>query len=268
MESSTKQIINNIKEQPNLWGSIIPMQLLALWAIYKLFAGTAPEWWWVALLIGYVCLMMLGISACYHRMLSHRGFEAHPMIKRVMMWFAIVAGQGSPIFWCVVHRGYHHRFTDAPGDPHSPREGFWHSYILWMFKLRKGQLSPKSCVDLMRDPDCTFAHDHYQQILWISHFIVASISIDLWLYFMILPAFITLHSFAIQTSLNHSRTYGYTNYERADDSKNVSWLFPFILGEAWHNNHHSDPKNPNFGHRRWFEFDPTYYLIKLIAKKN
>jgi stearoyl-CoA desaturase (delta-9 desaturase) len=113
-----------------------------------------------------------------------------------------------------------------------------------------------------------FAHNHYQKILWISHLLVALISVDLWMYTMLLPAFITLHSFAIQTSLNHSKDYGYVNYERDEDSKNVVWLFPLILGEAWHNNHHGDAKNPNYGHRRWFELDPTYYLIKLISKKH
>lgn len=265
--SSFKTILKNTVQQPNLWGSIIPMQLFGVWAIYRIALGDAPDWWWLAAIVGYVCIMMLGISACYHRLLSHRGFEVHPIIKRVMMWFAMVAGQGSPIFWCLVHRGYHHRYTDRPGDPHSPRDGFWHSYILWMFKLKNGDLNPKSCVDLLRDPDCVFAHKHYQIILWTSHIVVAAISFDFWLYAMLLPAFVTLHSFAIQTSLNHSQKYGYTNYTQENDSVNVVWLFPLILGEAWHNNHHGDAKNPNYGHRRWWEFDPTYYLIKLIQKR-
>jgi len=266
-KTNIKLILTNIKEQPNLWGSIIPMQIFAIWAIVNILSGSAPSWWWIASIVGYVCIMMLGISACYHRLLSHRGYEVHPWLKRLMLWFAAIAGQGGPIFWCVTHRGYHHRFTDKPGDPHSPKDGFWHSYILWMFKLRNGDLSPKSCVDLLRDPDCLFVHNHYQKILWISHLVVALISVDLWLYTMALPAFITLHSFALQTSLNHSQQYGYTNYSSDNDSKNVVWLFPLILGEAWHNNHHGDAKNPNYGHRHWFELDPTYYLIKLISKK-
>lgn len=266
--TSASKIFTNIKQQPNLWGGIIPMQLFAAWAIYRIFTGTAPDWWWMATIAGYVCLMMLGISGCYHRMLSHRSYQTHTAIKRVMMWFAAVAGQGSPIFWATVHRGYHHRYTDREGDPHSPKDGFWHSYMLWMFTLSNGDLSPKSCVDLMRDTDCMFVHKHYLKILWISHLCLALISVDLWLYTMLLPAWITLHGYSINTSMNHSRKYGYVNYPREDDSKNVVWLFPLILGEAWHNNHHGDPKNPNYGHRRWWELDPTYYLIKLISKKH
>lgn len=268
METSTfKSIVANTFKQPNLWGSIVPLQLFGFWAIYSIFSGSAPGWWWIATIIGYVGIMMLGVSACYHRLLSHRGFEVTRPVKLVIMWLAIISGQGSPIFWCVTHRGYHHRYTDRAGDPHSPLDGFWHSYILWMFKLKNGDLNPKSCVDLLRDPDCVFAHTHYQKILWLSHLAVALISVDLWLYTMLFPAFIALHSFAFQTSLNHSKVYGYTNYEQDNDSVNVLWLFPLILGEAWHNNHHGDAKNPNYGHRRWWELDPTYYLIKLIAKK-
>ena len=83
---------------------------------------------------------------------------------------------------------------------------------------------------------------------------------------MILPAFITIHSFSIQNNINHSKVYGYKNTDTKNNDVNVAWLFPLILGEAWHNNHHADAKNPKFG-RRWWELDPTYWLIKLIRIK-
>jgi len=264
--STFKNMLKNTFKQPNLWGGIIPMQIFGLWALYKIFTGQAPDWWWVSVIFGYVCIMMLGISACYHRLLSHRGFQVHPVVKRIMLWFAAIGGQGSPIFWSIVHRDFHHKYTDQDRDPHSPRDGFWHSYMLWMFKITEKDLGSRGCLDLMRDPDCQFVHKHYQTILWISHGLLALISIDLWLYTMLLPAFIALHSFALQTSLNHSQSYGYTNYQVDNDSKNVIWLFPLILGEAWHNNHHAQAANPNYGHRHWWELDPTYYLIKLISR--
>jgi stearoyl-CoA desaturase (delta-9 desaturase) len=78
--------------------------------------------------------------------------------------------------------------------------------------------------------------------------------------------FITLHCFLIQTCLTHIPALGYKNYPTADNSINSPWLFPIILGEAWHNNHHSDGRNPNYGGRHWWELDPTYWIIKLIRK--
>lgn len=260
-KTSITQIIKNTFHFTNLWGSIVPMQFIGMYALYSIFTDNAPAWWWVATIIGYICLKMLGVSAGYHRLFSHRGYVVNLITKRILLWFGMLAGQGSPLFWIGIHRGYHHRYADREGDAHSPRNGFWHSYILWMFK--KDHMSIRSVIDLLKDPDMIFAHKHYIKILWITNLLVALISVDLWLYLLALPAFITLHSFLIQTSVTHLPWTGYRNYNVKDDSVNVIWLFPIILGEAWHNNHHGDGRNPCYG-RKWWELDPTYWLIKLI----
>ena len=263
-KTSIIQLVKNTFRFTNLWGSIVPMQIIGLYAMYSISVGSAPVWWWIPVAVGYVCLMMLGVSAGYHRLFSHKSFAVNRPTKLLLLWFGILAGQGSPLFWIGIHRGYHHRYADREGDAHSPRDGFWHSYILWMFK--RDSMSIRSVVDLLQDPDMVFAHKHYIKILWITNLVVALISIDLWIYLLAFPAFITLHSFLIQTSVTHLHWSGYRNYNVKDDSVNVPWLFPIILGEAWHNNHHGEGRNPNFG-RRWWELDPTYWLIKLIEKR-
>ena len=239
------------------------MQVFGVLSIYNICVGSAPWWWWIATIIGYICLTMLGISAGYHRLFCHRSFTVNIVIKRLLLWLGIMAGQGSPIFWIGIHRGYHHRYADTDKDAHSPKHGFWHSYILWMFK--RDSMSIRSTVDLIRDPDMVFAHKHYIKILWATHLILALISIDLWMYLLMFPAFITLHGFLSQTSLTHISFMGYRNYNTSDNSVNSPWLFPFILGESWHNNHHGEGRNPNYG-RKWWELDPTYWIICLIKK--
>jgi stearoyl-CoA desaturase (delta-9 desaturase) len=256
-------VLKNTMYFPNLWGSIVPMQVFGIYALYEIFAGQAPAWWWIATVTGYVCIKMLGVSAGYHRLFSHAGYKVNIVVKRILLFFGILAGQGSPIFWIGIHRGYHHRYADKPGDAHSPNDGFWHSYIGWMFTRSK--MSIRSVVDLLRDPDMVYAHRHYIKILWATNIVLALISIDLWLYLLAFPTFITLHSFLTQTSVTHLYWAGYRNYAVSDNSVNVPWLFPIILGEAWHNNHHGDGRNPNYG-RRWWEIDPTYWLICLIRK--
>jgi stearoyl-CoA desaturase (delta-9 desaturase) len=181
-----------------------------------------------------------------------------------MTWFAVVGGQGSPVWWVALHRGYHHRHTDKDEDPHSPRHGLFHAYITWMFKITKEDLNPKYAIDILKDKDAMFFHKHYIKILLGSHIAVALISFPLWVYGMLLPALAAFHTFSIQTSFNHLNFMGYKNYQTNDDSVNSIWLWPVSFGEAWHNNHHGDPKNPNFGGRKWWEVDPTYWLIKLI----
>lgn len=257
-------IFKNTIHFPNLWGSILPMQFVGIYALYIIFSNNSPSWWWIATLVGYVCMKMLGISAGYHRLFCHKGYEVSKFTKRLLLWFAMIAGQGGPIYWIGIHRGYHHRYADTDKDAHSPKHGFWHSYILWMFKMKT--MSIRSVVDLLRDPDMIFAHKHYMKIFWLSHIALALINFDLWLYTMGLPSFITLHTFLIQTSVTHLSWAGYRNYIVKDNSVNVPWLFPIILGESWHNNHHGDGRNPNYGGRKWWELDPTYWLIKLIKK--
>jgi len=261
-KTSLKQILKNSAVLTNLWASIIPMQFIGIFAIYTIIVGSAPSWWWIASICGYICLKMLGIAAGYHRLFSHRSFEVNSIMKKLLLWFGILAGQGSPIFWIGIHRGYHHRYADRPGDAHSPKEGLWHSYMGWMFT--RSSMSIRSVIDLVRDSDMSFAHRHYIKIFWGTHLLVALISIDLWLYLLALPAFITLHSFCINTSLNHIPSIGYQNHDTKDDSVNSVWLFPLILGEAWHNNHHGDGRNPNYGGRHWWELDPTYWFIQAI----
>lgn len=244
--------------------SIIPVQIFGIYAIYQILSDASPGWWFVGTILGYVCIMMIGVSACYHRLLSHKGFQVHAITKKIMLWFSAISCQGSPIFWVTIHRGYHHRYSDTDKDPHSPLHGFWHSYMSWMFKLKDGDHNTKYVVDLLRDKDVVFFHKYYNYIIWISHLAIMLISFDMWLYCVMLPAFLTFHNFAFQTSMTHSKAYGYRNYETRDNSRNVKWLWPFILGEAWHNNHHGDAMNPNYGGRHWWELDPTFWIIQLL----
>jgi stearoyl-CoA desaturase (delta-9 desaturase) len=262
MEKPTlTQYIKNTFHLQNLWGSIVPMQFIGVYALYTIFTGQAPEWWWIASIIGYVCIAMLGVSAGYHRLFSHRGYKVNSFTRRVLLWFGIISGQGSPIFWIGIHRGYHHRYADRPGDSHSPLDGLWHSYMGWMFTRSK--MSIRSVIDLVRNPEISFAHRHYIKIFWGTHLLVALISVDLWLYLLAFPAFITLHAFCINTSLNHCPKIGYRNYDVKDNSINSIWLFPLVLGEAWHNNHHGDGRNANY-RKKWWELDPTFWLIQAI----
>jgi stearoyl-CoA desaturase (delta-9 desaturase) len=49
-----------------------------------------------------------------------------------------------------------------------------------------------------------------------------------------------------------------------DDSRNNWWLSIITMGEGWHNNHHAYQSSTRQGFR-WYEFDPTYYLLKALS---
>jgi fatty-acid desaturase len=40
-------------------------------------------------------------------------------------------------------------------------------------------------------------------------------------------------------------------------------MWPFILGDAWHNNHHHNPKLYSTKYKKW-EVDPVAKLINII----
>ena len=268
-KTNLKQMLVNIFKFSNLWGSIIPMNVFGLFAVYLILSSQAPAWWWIGVLVGYFLLSIIGISIGYHRLFSHKSFETPNFVKKIILFFGLMAGQGSPIFWIGIHRGYHHRHSDkSKKDAHSPTDGFWHSYILWMFKRDSTSLwgiAPRSIIDLLKDPAMIFYHKNYIKIFLTVHIILAVLSFDIWLYFVVLPSFITLHCYCLQTSLTHYKKIGYKNYQTKDNSINVPWIFPLALGDAWHNNHHGDGRNPNFG-KRWWEIDPAFWIIKFIKK--
>ena len=98
-----------------------------------LFPGsTSPYSRSSRLLVGH------GVTIGYHRLFTHKSFEANRPLKIVLASLGSMSFQGSLIGWVADHRR-HHRFADRPGDPHSPiwkddeplegAAGLWHSHL-------------------------------------------------------------------------------------------------------------------------------------------
>src|SRR5690606_40823335 len=86
-----------------------------------------------------------------------------------------------------------------------------------------------------------------------------------WYLFLLLPIHFLMgpvHGAIVNWS---GHKYGYSNFDNNDKSKN-SLIVDFVMaGELFQNNHHKRPNSLNFG-SRWFEFDPTYPVIKLLDR--
>ena len=61
-----------------------------------------------------------------------------------------------------------------------------------------------------------------------------------------------------------AHVFGKPRYETGDDSKNSFLLAIITLGEGWHNNHHRYQSSARQGFY-WWEIDPTYYILRLLA---
>src|SRR5213080_1930600 len=113
-----------------LVGVIVPF-LATVFAIYLLWKR-AVSWSDLALLAAMYSLIKLGEEAGIHRMLSHRSFQPHPVVKFVLLVLGSMAAEGPVLDWAATHIK-HHAQADREGDPHSPLEGFFHAHIGWFF---------------------------------------------------------------------------------------------------------------------------------------
>jgi len=261
-------------------------------AIYMAFQYGMVSWLDVFMLIGGWYLTGMGITIGFHRMLTHRSFEAHPAVR----WFWTVAGslavEGSPLDWCMVHRK-HHRFSDHHGDPHSPHlheggfmetlQGFWHSHTGWLFKANWSKQERKKYVpDLVGDPLLDSIDRNY--VWWVIGGFAGLMgygSAGIWG-----AAPYTLMAFAkgfalgllwgglARVCLSHHMTwainsichiFGSQDYKSSDDSRNNFFFGVFSHGEGWHNNHHAFPTSARHG-LEWWQFDLSWVIIRGLEK--
>lgn len=198
-----------------------------------------------------------------HRYYSHKSFEFKSnTIRQIFTIITILAGRGSPIGWSYIHR-QHHAYSDTDRDPHSPKPL---GYKLFGFGHYKAMESEKMKVFLVKDlmtKEQLFIHKYYMLLLLSFVAVLGFTSIELLYFVWILPASLVHLS---QNNFNYfGHMYGYRNFATKDDSRNNIWLFPFILGEAWHNNHHAKPNSSTtkIKHR---EYDPIQLIIRLVSE--
>jgi stearoyl-CoA desaturase (delta-9 desaturase) len=200
----------------------------------------------------------LGVTVGFHRLFTHRSFEATPWTRNILVMLGSMAAQHHFFLWVANHRRHHH-FSDHEGDPHSPhsldlkKEGRWsalfRSHISWVFS------SKLSDYDLRYIPDLTsniaLCRIPRLYVLWIGlgllapalvcYFIggtlQAAVGGMLWGGFA--RMFLSTQTTNAVNSICHM--WGGQPYESHDFSRNNGTVAMLSLGEGWHNNHHAFP---------------------------
>ena len=229
--------------------------------VWALFQDYSWHWWLLAygMYFVYGCL---GITVTFHRYLTHRSFTISTWKEYLLAIIGHLAGTGSAITWIAIHHD-HHIYADTAKDPHSPKNGLAGMLTL-QYNIPKYTKS-RVALSLAHDPFYRFLHDYYLGLhLVYSIGIYLTFGFNGLLFGHLIPVAFTALVSAISNYFSHS--FGYRTYQTRDDSRNDPVLAFLAWGEGWHNNHHKRPNNPKFG-EKWWEFDISWLVIKLLRNK-
>jgi stearoyl-CoA desaturase (delta-9 desaturase) len=238
---------------------------------------------WQDILILAVCYVAIGagVTVGFHRLLTHRSFKCHRLVRAGFAALGSAAAEGPVIDWVATHRK-HHQFSDVDGDPHSPHVGHgsgWsgafrglvHAHIGWVFSDMEVADERRYAKDLISDPLIKFVDRTF--VLWVIAGLAAAFGLGVLLTGSVIGGLTALlWGGAARIFFLHHATFsinsvchffGRRDYDTPDESRNVAWLAIPTWGEAWHNNHHAFPTSYRHGLRRW-QIDPSAAMIRAM----
>ncbi|HEX6778517.1 MAG TPA: acyl-CoA desaturase [Ktedonobacterales bacterium] len=241
---------------------VVVVPFLATALAVRLLWAHAAQWSDLVLLAAMYSLVALGVTVGFHRMLTHRSFRPHPVVKFILLVLGSMSIEGPALQWAATHIK-HHALSDREGDPHSPVEGFFHAHIGWMFGDGEGDPNVY-CRNLVNDRMVVFVSRTF--LLWSILAFVIPFAIGGWtglLWGGLVRIFLTHHVTWSVNSVCH--TFGKRAYETRDRSRN-EWVVGLLgFGEGWHNNHHAFPRSAFHG-LHWWQFDLSGYLIWTLER--
>lgn len=250
-----------------LFGLVTAVALIGVPAFGYVYGYSWVDW----TLFGVLYVVTgLGITVGYHRLLSHRSFECQNWVKAVLLVAGGWAIENSALKWAADHIR-HHANCDQEADPYNATRGFWYSHCGWLF-YKDANANDKYASRLRQDSIVMWQHQHYWLIVlsglaltfaigflyngWIGGlgcFLLAGVG----------RAFAVLNSTFCINSVCH--LWGRQPHGQEDSSRD-SWLVSLLtFGEGYHNYHHTHQNDYRNG-PRWYNFDPSKWLIFTLSK--
>jgi stearoyl-CoA desaturase (delta-9 desaturase) len=234
------------------------------------------NWVDLTLFLTMYTVCAFGITLGFHRMLTHKAFQAHPWVKTFFLISGSMAMQGPALHWAATHT-QHHANSDDEGDPHSPLKSLWHAHVGWILNDFKPDIQ-KYAGAMLKDPIIVFVHKTFWLWVFVGLAIPSLIGAgaaylmgqSAWfgaLTGLIWGGFVRLffnqHVTWAVNSICH--TFGSRQFETTDESRN-NFLFGILaMGEGWHNNHHAFPRSARHG-MSWKQPDPSAWAIWIMEK--
>ena len=270
--------VSNLRIMTNFLYQIYKFRLLyaAGWTalFFTFWYAFSFDAWWL-LLASYLwarVVTFFGVQIALHRYFSHRAFTTSRIKHKLLLWFSVLCGEGSPISWSAHHR-HHHKHSDQPLDLHSPHESVLLSMFLWQIKPLIWWLETKQLrtipKDLLRDPEIKLI-DNYYYTIWLCLIVVTLvIHWKITVFFLLAPVGWAMIHAIMGNVGSHWRLPGsYRNFDTPDQSHNNQWIAWYLGGEGLHNNHHQLPNVYNQAVKTG-EFDFAGWLIgKFFDQSN
>ena len=234
------------------------------------------SWTAVAVAIALYWIRMFAITAFYHRYFSHRTFHTSRGAQFAFAALGNLAVQRGALWWAAVHR-HHHKHADTEHDVHAPGiQGFAWAHIGWMTSSRNFPTNYDAIRDLAKFPELVFLNrfDLIVPALFAAALYgvgellhanapglgTSGAQLVVWGFFV--STVVLLHGTLFINSMAH--VFGDRRFSTRDDSRNNFLLAIITLGEGWHNNHHRFMSAARQGFY-WWEFDPTWYALKMLS---
>jgi stearoyl-CoA desaturase (delta-9 desaturase) len=261
--------------------TVIPF--LGVLGAVTLLWNAAVGWHDLLLFSVLYILCGLGVTVGFHRMLTHRAFDAPAPVRAVFLALGSMAIQGRAIDWAVDHR-QHHAYSDGEGDPHSPHHGFadtaWgqvkglvHAHVGWMFEHHRLAERERFAKDLLHDPltrffDRTFVF--WAVLTFVVPFAAGYALSGSWkgavtglVWGGLVRLFFNHHVTWSVNSICHF--FGNLPFRTHDLATN-NWVLALpSLGESWHHNHHAFPTSAYHGLQRG-QVDVSGLVIGALAR--
>jgi len=221
-----------------------------------------------AIMVFFVFATGMSITAGYHRLWSHRAYDAHPLVKFFLLIFGAATFQHSVLTWSSDHRR-HHKNIDQDDDPYSIKKGFWFAHIGWLLTNEVEKPGFENVYDLEKDPMVRLQHRYYMPLAIFACFglptLVGWAFGSPWgglLWGGLVRLVIVHHSTFLVNSLAH--TLGRRPYTLDNSARDSLVTALLTFGEGYHNYHHRFAADYRNGVRS-YQYDPTKWMIRTLA---
>lgn len=258
-----------------VWRNVIIFLLLHTGAVYGAYLLCGQIKFSTVIFTAFMIVYSgLGITAGAHRLWAHKSYKARLPLRIILTIANTIAFQDSVLDWARDHR-VHHKFSETDADPHNATRGFFFSHIGWLLVRKHPQIKEKGRIiemnDLWRDPVLKFQKKYYKFLMPFACFILPTYIPTLWgesvwNAFFVCAVFRYIYTLNVTWLVNSAaHKWGSKPYDKNINPVETSPVSFLVLGEGYHNYHHTFPwdyKTGELGNRLNF----TKLFIDFMAK--